>query len=103
LTSRRAYKEIYLYIHALSAFSSRPILLIEGDLLNLNKLRRALVAEKCHEASSRQLDSKTLITPTLSISADKIYFRLFSPFTDVFCFFADDVGKFRPIVERLTL
>ena len=103
LTGRRAYKEIHLHIHALRAFSSRPILLAEGDLPNLDKLRRALVAEKCHEASSRQLDSRTLITPTLSASADKIYFRLLSPFTDVFCFFADDVGKFRPIVERLAL
>jgi hypothetical protein len=39
----------------------------------------------------------------LSESADKIYFRLLSPFTDVFCFFADDIGKFRPIVQCLAL
>ena len=103
MTSRRAHKEIYLYIHALSAFSNRPILFTEGDLSNLDKLRRALVTEKCHKASSRQLDSRTLITPILSISADKIYFRLLSSFTDVFYFFADNVGKFRPIVERLAL
>jgi hypothetical protein len=103
LNGRRAHGEIHLHIHAPSAFSSRPVLLAEGDLPSLDKPRRALAAEKCHETASRQLNSKTLITPSLSESADKIYFRLLSPFTDVFCFFADDVGKFRPIVQRLAL
>jgi hypothetical protein len=103
VNGRRAQGEIHLHIHAPSAFSSRPILLAEGDLPILNKPRSALAAEKCHETSSRQLNTRTLTTPTLSESADKIYFRLLSPFTDVFCLFADDVGKFRPIVQRLAL
>ena len=101
LNGRRAHGEIHLHIHAPSTFSSRPILLAEGDLPSLDKSRRALATEKCHETASRQLNSRTLITPSLSESADKIYFRLLSPFTDVFCFFADDVGKFKPIVYRL--
>ena len=103
LNGRRAHGEIHLHIHAPSTFGSRPVLLAEGDLPSSDKLRRALATEKCHETASRQLNSMTLITPTLSDSADKIYFRLLSPFTDVFCFFADDVGKFRPIVQRLAL
>ncbi len=103
LNGRRANGEIHLHIHAPSAFSSRPILLAEGDLSNLDKPRRTLATEKCHETSSRQLNSATPTTPTLSESADSIYFKLLSPFTDVFCFFADDVGKFRPIVQRLAL
>ena len=103
LNGRRAHGEIHLHIHPPSAFSSRPVLLAEGDLPSLDKPRRALATEKCHETASRQLNSMTLITPTLSESADKIYFRLLSPFTDVFCFFADDVGKFRPVVQRLAL
>ncbi len=45
----------------------------------------------------------TLITPTLSKSADKIYFRLLSLFTDVFCFFVDNIRKFRLIVQCLAL
>jgi len=49
------------------------------------------------------LNPGTLNTPTLSDSADKIYFRLLSPFTDVFCFFADDLGGLKPIVQRLAL
>ena len=103
LTGRRAHREIYLYIHALSAFSSRPVLLAKGDLSSLNKPRRALATKKCYKTASRQLNSWTPTTLTLSESANKIYFRLLSPFTDVFCFFADDVGKFRPIVQRLAL
>jgi hypothetical protein len=59
--------------------------------------------EKCHELASRRLNPEALATPALAGSADRIYFRLLSPFTDVFCFFADDVGKFRPIVQRLAL
>ena len=42
-------------------------------------------------------------TPTLPESANNIYFRLLSPFTDVFCFFANDIRQFRPIVQRLAL
>jgi hypothetical protein len=103
LNVKRAQGEIHLHIHAPSAFSSRPILLAEGDLPILNKPRNALAAENCHETASRQLNTRALTTPTLSEYADKIYFRLLSPFTDVFCFFADDVGKSRPIVKRLAL
>jgi hypothetical protein len=103
LNSRRANREIHLYIYALSAFSSRPVLLAEGDLSSLNKLRRALATEKCYETASRQLNSRTPTTPTLFESVDKIYFRLLLPFTNVFCFFADDVGKFGLIVHHLAL
>jgi hypothetical protein len=103
LNGRRAHGEVHLHIHAPSAFSSRPVLLAEGDLPSLDKSRRALATEKCHETASRRLNSRPLATPTFSASADIIYSRLLSPFTDVFCFFADDVGNFRPIVHRLAL
>ena len=102
LNGRRAHGEIHLHIHPPSTFSSRPVLLAEGDLPNLDK-SKVLAIEKCHEMASRLMNARTLSTPTLSESADKIYFKLLSPFTDVFCFFADDVGKLRPIVQRLAL
>jgi hypothetical protein len=102
LNGRRAHGEIHLHIHAPSTFSSRPVLLAEGDLPSLDR-SRVLATEKCHETASRPLNARTPTTPTLSESADKIYFRLLSPFTDVFCFFADDVGKLKPIVQRLAL
>jgi hypothetical protein len=102
LNGRRAHGEIHLHIHAPSTFSSRPVLLAEGDLPSLDKSRE-LAAEKCHEVASRPLNARTLAAATLSESADKIYFRLLSPFTDVFCFFADDVGKFETVVQRIAL
>ena len=97
MNSRRAYGEIHLYIHALSTFSSKPVLLIKGDLFSLDK-PKVLAIEKCYETASRPLNAKALTTPTLFKSIDKIYFRLLSPFTDVFCFFVDNVGKLRLIV-----
>ena len=97
MNSRRAYREIHLYIYALSTFSSRPVLVAKGDLPSLNKLR-VLATKKCHETASRPLNARTLTTPALSKSANKIYFRLLSPFTNVFCFFVDNVRKLKLIV-----
>lgn len=103
LNGRRAQGEVHLHVHAPSTFSSRPVLLAEGDLPSLDRAGTAMAAERCHELESRQLHPAGLAPPSLAASADRIYFRLLSPFTDVFCFFADDVGKFRPIVQRLAL
>lgn len=97
LSDRRANGEIYLHIHTLSTFSNRLVLLTKGDLSSLDKPRQALATEKYYKTMSRQLNSQTL-TPTLSESTDKIYFRLLLPFTDIFYFFVDDVRKFRPII-----
>lgn len=102
MNGRRANGEIHLHIHAPSTFSRRPVLLAEGDLPSLDK-PRVLTIEKCHETTSRPLLAGSPAVPTFSESADKIYSRLLSPFTDVFCFFADDVGQLQPIVQRLAL
>jgi hypothetical protein len=101
LNSRQANREIYLYIYTLSIFNSRPVLFVEENLSSFDKLRKTLVTEKCYKTANRQLNSRTLTILTLSESADKIYFRLLSLFINVFCFFTDDVRKFRPIVQCL--
>lgn len=62
-----------------------------------------MAIEKCHETASRPLNARALTTPTLSKSVNKIYFRLLSPFTDVFYFFVNNVEKLRPIVQRLAI
>jgi hypothetical protein len=62
-----------------------------------------LVTKKYYKIASRQLNVITPTTLTLSKSANNIYFNLLLPFTNVFCFFADNVRKFRPIVQRLAL
>jgi hypothetical protein len=103
LNGRRTHGEIHLHIHAPSTFSSRPVLLAEGDLPSLDRASTALGTEKCHELESRQIEPEGLATPSLAGAADRIYSQLLLPFTDVFCFFAEDVGKFQPIVQRLAL
>ena len=103
LSGRRAHGEVHLHLHTPSTFSDRPVLLAEGDLPKLDKPSRAMTVEKCHEMTSRELHHRNLATPALSESADLLYFRLLSPFTDVFCFFAEDIGNFKPIVQRLAL
>ena len=103
LNGRRGHGEIHLHIHSSSIFSSRPVLLAEGDLPMSDRQRGTLSPAGCHELTSRELPIRNLTSTTLSDAADKIYFRLLSPFADVFCFFAADVGGFRPIVHRLAL
>jgi len=97
LHGRRAQGEIHLHIHAPSTFSKRPVLLAEGDFPSYDKTR-SLTTESCHETSSRLMN-----VDNVSESTDRIYFRLLLPFTDVFCFFADDIGGLKSVVHRLAL
>lgn len=103
ISGRRAHGEIHIHIHPPSIFSSRPVLLAKGDLPSTSKLTQALATEQCHETGSRVLNARDSITPTLSETANRICFKLLSPFTDVFCFFANDIRGFKPIVQRLAL
>jgi hypothetical protein len=100
---RRAHGEIHLHIDASSTFGDRPVLFADGDLPIRGKPKRPLSSEKCHETTNRVLPRlrDNLPGPSLRESVDNVYFRLLSPFTDVFCFFAVDLGGLRPIVCRI--
>ncbi|KAH8800879.1 acyl transferase/acyl hydrolase/lysophospholipase [Xylogone sp. PMI_703] len=95
--------EVHLHIHPPSSFSNRPVLLAEGNLPYHDKYGATLTVEDCHELERRKLNSINTVTPTLSGSSDRIYSRLLLPFAEVICFFADDVGGFKPIVQHLGL
>jgi hypothetical protein len=100
--SRRGHGEIHLHIDPSSAFSDRPVLFAEGDFPTHQTPNRTIPTDRCHEITLGTL-------PTLSLgpvrgpqdAADQIYFRLLSPFTDVFCFFAADLGGLKPIAQRI--
>jgi len=94
LNGRQAYREIHFHFYISNAFSSRPILLAEKNLPNFEKPKRPLATEKCHETLNRQFVIRLLFELT-----DKIYFNILLPFTDIFYFFANDVGGFGLIVQ----
>lgn len=92
----RGLGEIHLHIDASALFSDRPILFAEGDLPVVSKLQKPMPRNICHEVQSR-------VTPrtNLQATADELYYRLLGPFTDVFCFFAKDLGGLQPIAQKV--
>jgi hypothetical protein len=100
---RRAHGEIHLHIDASTTFSNRPVLIADGDLPIRGRIKPQVASAKCHETTSRVLPRRQDNAPAMNLreSVDHMYFRLLSPFTDVFCFFAVDLKGLRPIACRL--
>jgi len=100
----RGHGEIHLYNDPSSIFSDRPVLFADGDFPTHQKLEKIPPTWKCHRASSNilpRLRDGILRDSNLLNATDTLYFRLLSPFTDVFCFFAADLGGLPPIVDRV--
>jgi len=97
--SRRGHGEIHLHIDPSSTFSDGPVLLAEGDFPSNQTPSKAIPADGCHEITLKPLPSS--VRGLQDAAADQIYFRLLSPFTDVFCFFAVDLGGLKPIAQRI--
>jgi len=97
--ARRGTGEIHLHVDSGSVFGARPLLVAEGDLF-IKRSLRAFAAGKCHEVRWRsiQRDDKA---SGLSEAASGLYSQLLFPFTEVFCFFSDDLGGFRQIARHL--
>lgn len=101
---RRAYGKIHLHIDAASTFGDRPVLLADGDLPIRGRLKKSMPLEKCYKTATNvlpRLRDNLPIIKGLQEHVDNVYFRLLSPFTDVFCFFAVDLGGLRPIASCL--
>lgn len=98
---KRPYGELHLHIDA--TFVDRPILIADGDLPTHHRPGKVVCPGKCHETIRSIIPCimGNVSTSSLDEAVDNIYMRLLSPFTDVFCFFATDLGGFRPIVRRL--
>lgn len=93
--SHRRYGEIHLHLDPSTTFSDRPILIADGDIPLQSKAHKVIPLDQCHEITNRSL----LGFGDLQAAADRLYFRLLSPFTDVFCFFASDLGGLQPIAR----
>ncbi len=99
---KRGFGEIHLHIDPSAPFSDRPILFADGDF-PIRQNTKAPFTGKCHEVTKRLLPNprEGLPIDNLQAAADRIYFRLLLPFTDVFCFFALDLGGLQPIAHRI--
>jgi hypothetical protein len=101
--SKRGRGEIHLHIDPSATFSDRPILFADGDFPVLRKPNKAMLVDNCHGVIKRILSGLRESVPNdhLQTAVDSLYFRLLSPFTDVFCFFAADLGGLQPIALRI--
>lgn len=99
---KRGYGEIHLHLDPSAPFSGRPILFADGDF-PIQKNSKPSTFGKCHEVTNILLPQprESLPSYTLQAAADNVYLRLLFPFTDVFCFFALDLGGLQPIARRL--
>jgi hypothetical protein len=100
---KRGYGEIHLHIDPSATFSDRPVLFADGDFPVQQNSSKPAPAEKCHGVTKRLLPRLRESVPSrgLQTAADNVYFQLLFPFTDVFCFFATDLGGLQPIARRI--
>jgi hypothetical protein len=101
---KRRNGEIHLHTDPSSVFSDRPILIADSDFSLEARSVTPLSADDCHEVSSTvlpRLRSSVNETSTILKAADNLHLKLLSPFTDIFCFFAADLGGLHPIARRL--
>jgi hypothetical protein len=101
--AKRRCGEIHLHIHPSTTFSDRPLLFADGDFPAHPRLTRVAPADKCHEVTKRILPGPRAGIASVGLQpvADRLYCALLSPFTDVFCFFATDLGGLESIVHRI--
>ncbi|CCD42661.1 similar to patatin-like phospholipase [Botrytis cinerea T4] len=101
---KRSNGEIHLHIDASSVLSDRPILIADSDFPSDKRSVAPLLAGDCHEVISTVLPkprSGVCRASTMLKAADNLHLKFLSPFVDVFCFFAADLGGLQPIAQRL--
>ena len=99
--SRRGYSEIHLHINPSSTFSNRLVLLAKGDFPSNQTPSKAIPSDGCYKITLKPLPSS--IRGLQDAAANQIYFRLLSPFTNVFYFFAVNLKGLKPIAQRIAL
>ncbi|KAH7111753.1 hypothetical protein B0J11DRAFT_598320 [Dendryphion nanum] len=98
-TIKRSTGEVHLHIDPSTIFHRRPVLIAEGSLPP-KTLRGKIPSGKCHEITRRTIRGSNEPADLNQIAAG-IYFKLLFPFTDVFCFFCDDLGGLKQVACHL--
>ncbi|KAF2818135.1 FabD/lysophospholipase-like protein [Ophiobolus disseminans] len=90
--------EVHLHLDPASTFTDRPILLASCDTQQCSAMQASAQREKCHREERHFFQ-----VPASGVTPEELLPQLLFPHADVFCFFADDLGGFRPIAQRLAL
>lgn len=89
--------EISIHPDPSTAPSDCPLLLVNWDVRKSCDKWSGTKRNRCYEAGQTLLRQ----LPSREGFADDFHTQLLSPFTDVFCFFSDDLGGFRQVAQRL--
>lgn len=82
---------IHIHLDPTSAFSDRPLLVAEGDLLS-----KPVASSECHETTRLTINRSVKVADNssfLETVANQSYSQVIIPFVDVICFFADDLAS----------
>ena len=94
--ARRSAGEIHLHLDSRSAFGVRPLLVADSDLPDQN-FQTKFAEQRCHNVKKRPLTGES----ALNVVAKDLFINLLYYFTDVFCFFSDDVGGLRVVAQEV--
>jgi hypothetical protein len=92
--------EMHLYLDHATTFTDRPILLAGCDMQQRSFRGINGKRDECHREERHVIRQRA---PAGGGTVDELLPHLLFPFADVFCFFADDLGDFRLIAQRLAL
>ncbi|KAH7146698.1 hypothetical protein B0J13DRAFT_664236 [Dactylonectria estremocensis] len=97
---KRTNGEVHLHVEPSSTSQERPLLIVDGDFCGGQTAK--VSSEKCHEIARHTVRGLNRGSPFEGI-ANSIYADILYPFTDVFCFFSDDIGGFEEVARHLAV
>lgn len=97
---KQRHSEIHLHLDPATTFTDRPVLLASCDLQQRSARWISAKRDRCHRETRHVIRQRV---PAGGGTIDELLPFLLFPLADVFCFFSDDLGGFRPIALRLAL
>ena len=94
------HSEIHLHLDPATTFTDRPVLLASCDMQQRPARRISAKRHRCHRETRHVFRQQV---PAGGGTIVELLPHLLFPHADVFCFFSDDLGGFRPIARRLAL